>query len=188
MLSGDGGSKKQRQPHRQKRSTRWFLRELNFWPRAFGSRGTSRENERLPFSFGAALMKHHRCRYCRQAFEPNRYHPQQQVCNQPACQSQRRSDYHRRKIACDPVYRQVCLESPQKWRKAHQDYWKKYRRGHPEQVDRNRRQQRLRDQKRRLANLANNTLAPSQMPGVESLISQISCKQHPFGVAPASGL
>ncbi len=129
-----------------------------------------------------------RCLYCRQVFQPNRYHPQQRVCSQPACQSQRRSDYHRQKIAFDPVYQQVCLDSPRKWRKTHPDYWKKYRQDHPRQVERNRRKQRLRNQKRRLSNLANNTLAPSQMPGVESLISPISCKQHPFGVAPAAGL
>ena len=133
-------------------------------------------------------MKDRRCRYCRQVFRPNRYHPQQQVCGNLACQSQRRRDYHRQKIASDPVYQQVCLESPRNWREAHPDYWKKYRRDHPEQVDRNRRKQRWRDQKRRLANLANNTLAPSQVPSVQSLISPDSCKQHPFGVAPAGGL
>lgn len=108
-------------------------------------------------------MKGRRCRYCRQVFQPAPYHPQQRVCGSPACQSQRRRDYHRQKIASDPVYRQVCLESPRKWRRANPDYWKRYRRDHPEQVERNRRQQRLRDQKRRLENLANNNLAPWQV-------------------------
>ena len=133
-------------------------------------------------------MNTHRCRYCRQAFEANRYHPRQQVCTQPACQSQRRSDYHRQKIISDPVYQQICLESPRKWREAHPQYWKKYRQDHPEQVERNRRQQRLRDQKRRRANLANNTLALHQLSSAQSLMSADSCKQHPFGVASAAGL
>jgi hypothetical protein len=127
-------------------------------------------------------MKRHRCRYCRQAFQPNRYHPQQQVCNQPACQRQRRSDYHRQKIASDPVYQQTCLESPRKWRGANPGYWKKYRQNHPRQVERNRQQQRFRDQKR-LANLANNTLASCQVLSVQSLAFPNSCKQHPFGIA-----
>jgi hypothetical protein len=61
-------------------------------------------------------MKDHRCPYCQQAFRPAPYHPQQRVCRQPACQRQRRRDYHRQKIASDPVYQQVCLDSPQKWR------------------------------------------------------------------------
>lgn len=138
-------------------------------------------------------MNDRRCRYCRQAFQPNRYHPQQQVCTHPVCRSQHRSDYHRQKIASDPVYRQVCLESPQKWRRAHPAYWTKYRQDHPEQVEQNRRKQRLRDQKRRLANLANNNLAISQAgsfqpPAPSRSLSSASCKQHPFGVAPGAGL
>jgi len=138
-------------------------------------------------------MKERRCRYCQQAFQPDPYHPQQRVCRQPACQRQRRRDYHRQKIASDPVYQQVCLESPRKWRKTHPDYWKKYRQDHPQQAERNRRQQCLRDQKRRLVNLANNNLATCQVLIFHSLdpsgsASPASCKQHPSGVAPAAGL
>jgi hypothetical protein len=57
-------------------------------------------------------MKGRRCRYCRQVFQPAPYHPQQQVCGNPACQSQRRRDYHRQKIASDPVYQQVLFGEP----------------------------------------------------------------------------
>ena len=147
----------------------------------------------LSILFWSRLMKDRSCRYCQQAFQPDRYHPQEQVCTQPACQSQPRSDYHRQKIASDPVYQQVCLESPQKWRKANPDYWRRYRQDHPEQVERNRRKQRLRDEKRRLVNLANNNLATCQVLGVQSLgpcglTFPASCKQHPFEIAPASGL
>ena len=138
-------------------------------------------------------MKDRRCPYCRQVFWPDPYHPQQLVCSQATCQRQRRRDYHRQKIASDPVYQQVCVESPRKWREAHPDYWKKYRQDHPGQVEQNRRQQRLRDQKRRLANLANNNLAICQVPIFQStessrLVSTGSCKQQPSGVAPAAGL
>ena len=133
-------------------------------------------------------MQDRRCRYCQQEFQPGPYHPQQQVCGHPACQSHRRRDYHRQKIASDPVYQQVCLESPRKWRKANPDYWKKYREGHPQQVERNRRKQRLRDQKRRLLNLANNILATLQVlgfqpPGPPGQASPASCKQQLSGVA-----
>jgi hypothetical protein len=138
-------------------------------------------------------MKDSRCRYCQQVFQPSAYHPRQTICSQPACQRQRRTDYHRQKIASDPVYRQVCLESPQKWRQAHPDYWRQYRQDHPQQVERNRLQQRLRDQKRRMVNLANNTLATCKALNFHAfepsgLASPASCKQHPFGVAPAAGL
>ncbi len=104
-------------------------------------------------------MSFRRCPYCQQVFQPAPYHPQQQVCSQLPCQRQRRREYHRQKIASDPVYRQVCLESPRKWREAHPDYWKQYRQTHLQQVEQNRQRQWCRDQKRRLVNLANNNLA-----------------------------
>ena len=143
--------------------------------------------------FGSRLMNDRRCRYCRQVFCPDPYHPQQRVCSQPACQRQRRSDYHRQKITSDPVYQQVCLESPRKWRKTHPDYWRKYRRDHPQQVERNRWRQRLRDQKRRLVNLANNNLAIRQVlvfqsPNPSWPTSPASCKHHPSGIATTLGL
>ena len=72
-------------------------------------------------------MRDRHCPYCKQVFRPDPYHPQQLVCSQTNCQGQRRRAYHREKIAYDPVYQQVCVESPRKWRAAHADYWKKYR-------------------------------------------------------------
>jgi len=109
------------------------------------------------------LRNDSRCPYCQQAFQPDPYHPQPRVCSQPACQSQRRSNYHRQKIASDTVYQQVCLDSPRKWRKTHPDYWRTYRQHHPEQVERNRQQQQLRDPKRLVRNLANNNVAGDLM-------------------------
>jgi hypothetical protein len=60
-------------------------------------------------------------------------------------------------------------------------------------VERNRRKQRLRDEKRRLANLANNNLAICQVPVFQSPdssgpVSTASCKQQSSGIAPAAGL
>ena len=104
-------------------------------------------------------MSDRRCPYCQQVFQPARYHSQQVVCSQPPCQRQRRRDYQRQKIASDPVYRQVALDSSQKWRRAHPGYWKQYRQHHPEQAERNRQGQQRRDQKRRFLSLANNNLA-----------------------------
>lgn len=104
-------------------------------------------------------MSDRHCRYCQQVFQPALYHPQQLVCSQPECQRRRRRDYHRHKIATDAVYRQVCLESPRKWRAAQPSYWKQYRQKHLQQAEWNRQRQHLRDQRRRLAHLANNNLA-----------------------------
>jgi hypothetical protein len=104
-------------------------------------------------------MSEHRCRYCQQLFQPSPYHPNQFACHQTGCQQRRRRDYHLHKIASDPVYRQVCLDSSHKWRQQHPDYWKRYREAHPQAVERNRQRQQQRDQMRRLVHLANNNLA-----------------------------
>jgi hypothetical protein len=104
-------------------------------------------------------MGERRCRYCQQVFQPSKFQPRQTVCGEAGCQRQRRTDYHRGKIAADPEYREVCRDSPRKWRAGHPGYWKQYRETHPEAAELNRRQQKLRDRKRRLCNLANNTSA-----------------------------
>lgn len=104
-------------------------------------------------------MVERRCRFCEQAFVPSKYQPGQLVCGNPDCQRRRRAEYHCQKIAADSEYRQVCCESPQKWRSLHRDYWRQYREQHPAAAERNRQRQRVRDQKRRLRDLANNNSA-----------------------------
>jgi hypothetical protein len=104
-------------------------------------------------------MDQRRCRYCERVFQPSKFQPAQSVCGDAACQRRRRADYHRQKIAADPEYRQVCLDSPQKWRSRNLDYWRQYREQHPQAVQRNRQQQHVRDQKLRLRDLANNNSA-----------------------------
>jgi hypothetical protein len=99
------------------------------------------------------------CRYCERSFQPSKCQPRQSVCGDTACQRRRRADYHRQKIAADPEYRQVCLDSPQKWRSRNPEYWRQCREQHPQAVERNRQQQHVRDQKQRLRDLANNNSA-----------------------------
>lgn len=103
-------------------------------------------------------MRERLCRYCQKAFQPSKYRPEQAVCSGSTCQLQRRNDYHRQKLKTDGVYRQVCLDSPQKWRTQNRGYWRQYRVKHPEIAERNRKRQHLRDQRRRLRHLANNNL------------------------------
>jgi hypothetical protein len=101
-------------------------------------------------------MGERRCRYCERPFQPSKYQPGQSVCSDSGCQRRRRAEYHRQKIAADPEYRQVCLDSPRKWRSRNPDYWRRYREQHLAAVERNRQQQHVRDQKRHLRDLANN--------------------------------
>ena len=104
-------------------------------------------------------MGERRCRYCQQIFQPSKFQPRQTVCGGADCQRRRRADYHRAKIAADPEYREVCRDSPRKWRTRNPDYWKQYRQKNSASAEQNRQQQQLRDRKRSLRNLANNTSA-----------------------------
>jgi hypothetical protein len=104
-------------------------------------------------------MVERRCRYCEQVFQPSKFQLGQAVCSGPECQRRRRADTHRQMLATDPEYRQVCQDSCRKWRTRHPGYWRQRRERNPAIVERNRRQQRVRDQKRRLRDLANNNSA-----------------------------
>jgi hypothetical protein len=104
-------------------------------------------------------MVERRCRYCERVFQPSRFQAGQSVCSESDCQRRRRSDDHRRKIASDPEYRQVCQDSARKWRTRHPEYWGQRRASNPALVARNREQQQARDQKRRFRDLANNNTA-----------------------------
>ena len=104
-------------------------------------------------------MGERRCSYCQKSFQPSKFQARQTVCGEAECQRERRTDYHRGKLASDPEYREGCRDSPRKWRARNPEYWKQYRQKNPAAVERNRGQQKLRDRKRKLRNLANNTSA-----------------------------
>src|SRR3954469_8282769 len=81
-------------------------------------------------------MSERRCRYCQESFQPSKFHRQQQVCGAPECQKQRRTEYHKQKIATDSEYREVCRDSPRKWRARNPGYWKRYREERPAAAER----------------------------------------------------
>ena len=72
-------------------------------------------------------MKKRVCPHCKQEFSPNRFHPEQVVCSFPPCQRQRRNEYHRRKIATDPDYRELCANSRTYWKEKNPEYPKQHR-------------------------------------------------------------
>ena len=104
-------------------------------------------------------MSQRRCPFCEQAFEPSKYQSQQTVCSQASCQQRRRREYRHAKLATDSEYRQVCRDSSRKWRARNPEYWKHYREQNPDSVARNREQQKARDRRQHLLDLANNTSA-----------------------------
>jgi hypothetical protein len=70
------------------------------------------------------------CPYCRNQFEPSRSHPHQLVCSSAECQRRRRADYHRKKLAKDPLYHALCEDSQKTWKQRNPDYMKQYRASH----------------------------------------------------------
>jgi hypothetical protein len=118
------------------------------------------------------------CRFCHRPFEPSLFHPEQAACSDRACQRQRRSHSRKQKLAVDPEYRAVCRDSARKWRANHTGYWKQYRAAKPGSVEHNRIQQRQRDQRRRLADLANN----------HSALDLKACAAGVWWLGPAAGV
>lgn len=75
----------------------------------------------------AEIMRVTICFYCKQKFQPSRYRPDQNVCSSPNCQGRRRTDYHRKKLAEDPGYREQCRDSQRDWRERNPGYMRAYR-------------------------------------------------------------
>ena len=134
------------------------------------------------------LMGERACRYCQKAFLPSKFQPAEAACSDPGCQRRRRNDYHQRKVATDPVYRQGCRESAQQWRAEHPGYWEQLREHNPARAERNRQRQQQRDERQRQRRLANNNSAsnpaiysPAIPQVIESTAPNPSCQQQPSG-------
>jgi hypothetical protein len=80
------------------------------------------------------------CASCGCEFDPDRYHPNQKYCGRQSCRRSRRRRRQREKLRVDADYRANQASAQTRWRQTHPDYWKTYRAGHPEYVERNRRQ------------------------------------------------
>lgn len=72
-------------------------------------------------------MREKLCPHCKQRFQPSRYRPDQRICSSLKCQRRRRTEYHRKKLVEDPVYREQCCDSQKKWRESNPGYMQNYR-------------------------------------------------------------
>src|SRR5882762_6134056 len=102
------------------------------------------------------------CTYCKQEFYPSRYRPDQRVCSSTDCQRRRRTDYHRQKLATDPVYQEQCRDSQKKWREKNPGYMKRYRAKHRIGCHRDVERSRLLNLLNRLADSEKNNLASAK--------------------------
>jgi hypothetical protein len=71
--------------------------------------------------------------------------PQQQYCSDQVCQNVRKNQWRRAKRMTDLDYKSNQCKANQCWRAKHKNYWKDYRKSHPDYVSDNRNKQQLRD-------------------------------------------
>lgn len=95
-----------------------------------------------------------RCLACAEAFETSSRVPSQNYCSRLECQRERRKLWQMRKRQSDKDYQANQLQCQRRWRETHPDYWQEYRADHPEYVDRNREQQRIRNTTRSASAIA----------------------------------
>ena len=94
-------------------------------------------------------MQSRRCTACGHAFRPRPQVPQQNYCPTSDCQRERRRSWQKVKRESDLDYRDNQARAQRAWLGRNPDYWREYRRTHPQYSDRNRVQQRERNDRRR---------------------------------------
>jgi len=95
-------------------------------------------------------MKKIPCCHCGRYFIPDPRQKNHRYCSEKKCQRARKSSWQRGRMKSDPVYRANQKQSQADWLSNNGDYWKRYRAEHPEQADRNRALQKVRNQRCRL--------------------------------------
>lgn len=94
-------------------------------------------------------MEKRRCAACRKLFHPRPQSPGQTFCSAAPCQRERKRRWQKARRVTDPDYRENDVQANRQWRRRHPDYWRAYRRKHPQSAIQNRAQQRARDRRKR---------------------------------------
>ena len=94
-------------------------------------------------------MDGRRCASCGEVFRPCAQVPQQKFCGAEECQRARRRRWQQSKRQSDADYRENQALAWQKWAQSHRDYWREYRRAHPQYCETNRNRTRQRQRARR---------------------------------------
>ncbi len=94
------------------------------------------------------------CAACGQSFQPHPQVPNQSYCSAPECQRKRRRQWQRLKLQTDPDYQGNQSSAQRAWLDRNPDYWREYRKSHPEYVERNRSLQQGRNTKTRVGSIA----------------------------------
>jgi len=94
-------------------------------------------------------MELRRCAACGEAFRPRSQVPDQTYCSALTCQRVRRRRWQQAKRQSDADYRENQARAQRAWVQRHRDYWRAYRRTHPQYCESNRLAVRQRRRERR---------------------------------------
>jgi len=83
-------------------------------------------------------MEGRRCAACSKVFRPRSQVPEQMYCREAPCQRERRRRWQRAKRHSDADYRENQAHAQHAWAEGHPEYWREYRRTHPEYAQINR--------------------------------------------------
>lgn len=95
------------------------------------------------------------CVHCHQTFFLTR-NPAQQYCAARCCQNARKRVWRKQARLKDPTYDENQRRVNGMWRRRQTDYWRRYRESHPNYMQRNREQQKLRDRRRAQESMLSN--------------------------------
>ncbi len=96
------------------------------------------------------MKKRRRCqnKNCGVLFTPCPQVPGQTYCSKKSCQQVRKNEWNKKKFATDPDYREYKQAVLERRKETNPNYWKEYRARHPNYIQKNRDQQKIRNQKR----------------------------------------
>ena len=85
------------------------------------------------------------CIHCQSPFRPHHKVPNQKFCSNTKCQTARRLIWQKQKLKKDEDYKKNQAIAQKAWAKRNPEYWRNYRKNHPEYVRRNRMLQKRRN-------------------------------------------
>ncbi len=112
------------------------------------------------------------CPACSTFFIPR--NKSQNFCSELGCQRIRKALWQKQKIASDPDYKEGQRLSQKKWLQNNPDYWKKYRRRHPEKADRNRSLQKIRNMKKQHSSKPSKSIGIAKMDSRKPIVQNLS--------------
>lgn len=92
------------------------------------------------------------CVSCEKPFIKNPRLKKQKYCSSPTCQRARKTRWQREKVNSDPDYKAEQYQATKDWYLKNPDYWKNYRKKHPQKTLRNKLLQKKRNQLKHFKN------------------------------------